>query len=132
MEAQGIDRSVLPFRSRFAKFGAYYSIASPLLTQALLSCYRASFSSYPSSRLGPCSFRATGQHLISSYVVSWSYRVAAQAPQTNYLPLVLFPLMFLAKKLIGKTQWRKAHEMDCECLSAMGILAESPSHDRLD
>jgi amino acid transporter len=31
---------------------------------------------------------------------------------TNYIPLGLFPLLFVIKKLYSKTSWRKASEMD--------------------
>eukprot|EP00918_Siedleckia_nematoides_P087892 GHVU01193187.1.p1 GENE.GHVU01193187.1~~GHVU01193187.1.p1 ORF type:complete len:461 (-),score=86.99 GHVU01193187.1:61-1443(-) len=83
MEVQGIDRSVLPYSSRFAKFGAYYAIFWILIAS-----------------------------ITSAWTVFLKGKWDTATFVTNYLPLALFPTLFIGKKLWAKTQWRRAEDLD--------------------
>ncbi|CED82715.1 amino acid permease [Phaffia rhodozyma] len=83
MDAQGLDRAILPFKSRFTKVGVYYAIVLIMIVQ-----------------------------LFSGWTVflkdSWDTATFV----TNYLPLALFPVLFVFKKFYSKTVWRRAEDMD--------------------
>lgn len=82
-DAQGFDRSKLPYASPLAWYGAWYAIIMILIISF--------FSAWNVFLKGAWS--------TSDFI-------------TNYLPLALFPCLFIGKKLISKTQWRKIHDMD--------------------
>ncbi|KAL7416520.1 amino acid permease [Mrakia frigida] len=83
MEVQGFDRSTLPYKSVFAYWGAWYAI----VMIAIISFF-------------------------SAWTVflrdSWDTATFI----TNYLPLVIFPVLFVGKKVISKTTWRSLDSLD--------------------
>ncbi|KAG7099407.1 hypothetical protein E1B28_001260 [Marasmius oreades] len=83
LKAQGYDRTKLPFYSRLQPFVAWYS-----MTLCLLICILSGWKVF-----------LRGQWRTDTFV-------------TNYLPLVLFPIMYLAAKLARKTRIVRASEMD--------------------
>jgi amino acid transporter len=91
MKAQGIDRNSLPYRSVFNTnaIAAWYAIV--LITIILF------FSSYAVFLNGHEA--ADGSFDIATFL-------------TNYLPLFLFPILWVGYKLIKRTKWRRPSEMD--------------------
>ncbi|KAL7413819.1 amino acid permease [Mrakia frigida] len=83
MDAQGFDRSTLPYRSPFAYYGAFYAV---------------------------------GMISVISFFSAWNVFLRDNWDTatfiTNYLPLAIFPTLFVGKKLISKTTWRKAADLD--------------------
>lgn len=91
MKAQGIDRNSLPYRSVFNTnaIAAWYAI---ILISIILF-----FSSYAVFLNGHEA--ADGSFDIATFL-------------TNYLPLFLFPILWVGYKLIKRTKWRRPAEMD--------------------
>ncbi|KAK7058790.1 hypothetical protein VNI00_001414 [Paramarasmius palmivorus] len=83
VKAQGIDRSKLPFASRLQPFAAWYSAF-----MCLLIC------------------------TLSGWKVFLKDSWATDTFVTNYLPLALFPILFLFCKFWKKTKMVRAKEMD--------------------
>ncbi|PPQ89594.1 hypothetical protein CVT25_012339 [Psilocybe cyanescens] len=83
LKAQGFDRSTLPFWSRLQPFAAWYS-----LTACLLICFLSGWAVF-----------LKGQWATDTFV-------------TNYLPLALFPVLYLGSKFYYKEPIKKPHEMD--------------------
>lgn len=85
LRAQNIDRSSLPYSSRFNKGAAAAWYAITLITIILF---------------------------FSSYTVFLHAHWDAATFVTNYLPVFLFPCLWVGYKLVKRTPWRSAHEMD--------------------
>lgn len=83
MKAQGIDRKTLPFSSRLQPFAAWYATVS-----CLVICLFSGWSVF-----------LRGEWNTADFV-------------TNYLPLVLFPILYIAAKLWTRVPIVKASEMD--------------------
>jgi len=83
MKAQGIDRKTLPFYSRFQPFAAWYAIA--VITVVCITSGWATF--------------LRGHWATDTFV-------------TNYLPLVLFPIMYVGARFHYKKGPIKARDMD--------------------
>ncbi|PPQ72714.1 hypothetical protein CVT26_003009 [Gymnopilus dilepis] len=83
LKNQGIDRTTLPFYSRFQPFAAWY---------AMISCFIV------------C--------LLSGWAVFLKGAWATDTFVTNYLPLVLFPILYLGAKYYYREPAKKPHEMD--------------------
>ncbi|KAF9270410.1 amino acid permease [Marasmius fiardii PR-910] len=83
MKAQGYDRKKLPFYSRLQPFLAWYSA-----TMCLLIC------------------------VLSGWKVFLRGKWQTDTFVTNYLPLVLFPILYLGAKFARKTKIVRASEMD--------------------
>lgn len=83
MDAQGIDRSTLPYTNCLSKVGAYYAVVMIVVIQ-FFSCWNVFLKG------------------------EWD----AATFFTNYIPLALFPILFVAKKFWSKTQWRRVQDMD--------------------
>ncbi|KAF9480069.1 amino acid permease [Pholiota conissans] len=83
MKVQGIDRQALPFYSKLQPFAAWY---------ALITCIVISF--------------------LSGWEVFLQGGWATDTFLTNYLPLVLFPILYLGSKFYYKQPIKKPHEMD--------------------
>jgi len=83
MKAQGYDRSKLPFASKFQPYAAWYSMCF-----CLLIC------------------------IFSGWKVFLKGNWAVDQFVTNYIPLVVFPILYLIGKLYYKQAIVKPHEMD--------------------
>ncbi|KAF9056359.1 amino acid permease/ SLC12A domain-containing protein [Panaeolus papilionaceus] len=83
MKSQGIDRRTLPFYSRIQPFAGWYAMIS-----CLLIC------------------------ILSGWAVFLKDSWATDTFVTNYLPLVLFPIMYVGARFYYKERPKKAHEMD--------------------
>jgi len=83
MQAQGFDRSKLPFASKFQPYAAWYSMFF-----CLLIC------------------------IFSGWAVFLKGGWATDTFVTNYLPLVGFPIMYVGAKLYYRQPIAKPHEMD--------------------
>lgn len=85
MKAQGISRDSLPYKNRFNHnaIAAWYAI---ILISIIL--------------------------FFSSYTVFLSGKWDVATFITNYLPLFVFPVMWVGYKLIKRTKWLKPSEMD--------------------
>ncbi|KAJ8084938.1 hypothetical protein AAF712_004532 [Marasmius tenuissimus] len=83
LKAQGYDRSKLPFYSRLQPYAAWYSA---ILT--MLIC------------------------ILSGWRVFLEGNWATDVFITNYLPLVMFPIMYLGAKFVRKTKIVRVEEMD--------------------
>jgi amino acid transporter len=88
MDYQGFDRSTLPYKSRFAYYGAWYACIMIAIIQ-----FFSGFSVF----LNPNAPGYTFDH-----ATFW----------TNYIPLGLFPILYLGKKFISKTSIRRVADMD--------------------
>jgi len=82
MQAQGFDRSKLPFASKFQPYAAWYSMFF-----CLLIC------------------------IFSGWAVFLKGGWATDIFVTNYLPLVGFPIMYVGAKLYYRQPIAKPHEM---------------------
>ncbi|KAF5313268.1 hypothetical protein D9619_003037 [Psilocybe cf. subviscida] len=83
MKAQGIDRKTLPFAHVLQPYAAWYGTCSTLII-AILSGWNVFLKD------------------------SW----ATDTFVTNYLPLVLFPILYIGAKFYYKEAIKKPHEMD--------------------
>jgi len=83
MKAQGMDRTKLPYYSKFQPFAAWYAACS-IFFILLLSGWVVFLK---------------GHWLTSTFV-------------TNYLALVLFPLLYLGARIYYQERPKKPHEMD--------------------
>ncbi|KAF9480057.1 amino acid permease [Pholiota conissans] len=83
LKAQGMDRKTLPFYSRLQPFAAYYSAASCIIIS-----------------------------ILSGWTVFLKGGWATDTFVTNYLPLVLFPIMYFGAKFYYREGIKKPHEMD--------------------
>ncbi|CAA7266616.1 unnamed protein product [Cyclocybe aegerita] len=83
MKAQGYDRTSLPFASKLQPYAAWY---------ALFACSLISF--------------------LSGWSVFLKGRWATDTFVTNYLPLALFPVMYIGAKFVYKEPYKRPHEMD--------------------
>ncbi|KAF8203100.1 amino acid permease [Pholiota molesta] len=83
LKAQGIDRRTLPYHSRLQPYAAWY---------ALILCVVISF--------------------LSGWEVFLKGGWATDTFITNYLPLMLFPILYLGAKFYYRQPIKKAHEMD--------------------
>ncbi|KAI0338257.1 amino acid permease [Trametopsis cervina] len=83
LKAQGFDRSKLPFRSPFQPFAAYYSAFF-----SLLIC------------------------ILSGWQVFLKNSWATDTFVTNYIPLVLFPILYFGARFWKRTTWRAPLDMD--------------------
>jgi len=83
MKAQGIDRKTLPFYSNLQPFAAWYAAIS-----CLIIC------------------------LFSGWSVFLRHEWNTATFVTNYLPLVLFPTLYITSKLWTRVPVVKASEMD--------------------
>ncbi|KAF4623545.1 hypothetical protein D9613_001967 [Agrocybe pediades] len=83
MKAQNFNRSTLPFSSKLQPYAAWYS---------MISCVVISF--------------------LSGWAVFLKDSWATDTFVTNYLPLVLFPILYLGAKFYYKEPAKKPHEMD--------------------
>ncbi|KAG5639385.1 hypothetical protein H0H81_003529, partial [Sphagnurus paluster] len=83
MKAQGYDRSKLPFSSKLQPYAAWYA-----LIFAFLIC------------------------LFSGWKVFLRHQWVVATFVTNYLPLALFPVLYIGAKLYTKTPAVKAEDMD--------------------
>jgi len=83
MKAQGIDRTTLPFTSRFQPFAAWYG-----LFWTIIICFFSGWSVFLRN--------------------SW----ASDTFVTDYFPMMLFPVLYLGARLYHKQPIRKPAEMD--------------------
>jgi len=83
LKAQGIDRKTLPFSSRLQPFAAWYAAIS-----CLLICMFSGWSVF-----------LRGQWNTANFV-------------TNYLPLILFPILYIISKLWTRVPAVEASQMD--------------------
>ncbi|KAF8167918.1 amino acid permease [Crassisporium funariophilum] len=83
MKEQGIDRTKLPFASKLQPYAAWYSM-----------CF--------------CLFIS----IMSGWAVFLKGNWAVDVFVTNYLPLVVFPIMYVGARLYYREPYKKAHEMD--------------------
>ncbi|KAF8973746.1 amino acid permease [Flammula alnicola] len=83
LNAQGIDRSSLPFSSNLQPYAAWYALVTCLLISVL-----------------------------SGWEVFLRGGWATDTFITNYLPLVLFPVLYAGAKLYYREPIKKPHEMD--------------------
>ncbi|EGN94272.1 hypothetical protein SERLA73DRAFT_96338 [Serpula lacrymans var. lacrymans S7.3] len=81
--SQGYDRSTLPFSSRVQPFAAWYAMVASLLTL-----------------------------LFSAWEVFLNDRWSTATFVTNYLPMMLFPLLYIAAKVYTKVPFVRVDEMD--------------------
>jgi hypothetical protein len=79
----GLSRDILPFKSSLALPGAYFACVMIMIIA-----------------------------IFSGWTVFLDGKWDTAQFLTNYIPLGLFPLLFVIKKLYSKTSWRKASEMD--------------------
>ncbi|CZR60941.1 probable carnitine transport protein [Phialocephala subalpina] len=92
-DAQGLDRDTLPHKSFWQPFSAYY---------ALTGCFIMTF-------VGGYTVFLPGQWDVPTFLFS-------------YLMVFLFPVIFIAWKVIKKTNWLKPHE----------VILRSPENDEID
>jgi amino acid transporter len=83
MKEQGIDRSTLPFYSKMQPFAAWYSMCATLFIS-----------------------------IMSGWAVFLKGGWNTATFVTNYLPLVLFPILYTTARLYYKEPVKKPHEMD--------------------
>lgn len=83
LKAQGYDRSKLPFTSKLQPFAAYYGAFF-----CLLICFFSGWSVF-----------LKGNWATDQFV-------------TNYLPLLLFPLLYFGAKIVTKAKMKSPEEMD--------------------
>ncbi|KIY47657.1 hypothetical protein FISHEDRAFT_44970 [Fistulina hepatica ATCC 64428] len=83
LKAQGIDRTTLPYYSRLNPYAAWY---------AMIACLVVSF--------------------FSGWSVFLKGKWATDTFVTNYLPLVLFPILFIGSTLYYRQGFKKAQDMD--------------------
>ncbi|CAE6465160.1 unnamed protein product [Rhizoctonia solani] len=83
MKAQGIDRSTLPFSSNLQPFAAWYAMIF-----CLLICFFSGWKVF-----------LKGNWAVDTFV-------------TNYIPLVLFPILYIGAKFVRRQPMPKPHEMD--------------------
>ncbi|KAF8203089.1 amino acid permease [Pholiota molesta] len=83
MKAQGFDRKTLPFSSRLQPFAAYYAASSCIIIS-----------------------------ILSGWAVFLKGNWATDVFVTNYLPLVLFPILYTGAKYYYREAIKKPHEMD--------------------
>jgi len=83
MKVQGYDRSKLPFASKFQPFAAWY---------AMIFCFVICF--------------------FSGWKVFLRGGWATDTFVTNYLPLILFPILYIGAKMFHKKPIVRTHEMD--------------------
>ena len=102
LKAQNIDRTTLPFYSRFQPFAAWY---------ALISCLLVAIVSSQLSRPLHIS-SATYVIQLSGWAVFLKGHWATDTFVTNYLPLILFPILYIGSKLYYREPIKKPHEMD--------------------
>jgi len=81
--AQGLDRSTLPYASKLQPFAAYYGAVS-----CFLIC------------------------LFSGWAVFLRGNWSASDFVTNYLPLILFPILYIVAKIVTKVPIVKPQDMD--------------------
>ncbi|KAI8992910.1 amino acid permease [Trametes punicea] len=104
LKAQGIDRKTLPYRSPLQPFAGWYTT---------IGCFLAI--------------------LFSGWYVFLKGHWATDVFVTNYLPAVLFPILYVGAKIYKRTPLRRYEEMDFvsglqEVLDASYVA--SISHDR--
>ncbi|CAE6475296.1 unnamed protein product [Rhizoctonia solani] len=83
MKAQGFDRTKLPYYSNLQPYAAWYAMVF-----CLLICF------------------------FSGWKVFLKGRWAVDTFVTNYIPLVLFPILYFGAKLVYRQPMPKPHEMD--------------------
>ncbi|PCH35836.1 amino acid permease [Wolfiporia cocos MD-104 SS10] len=83
LAAQGIDRKTLPFASRLQPFAAWY---------AAILCFTVCFFS-------GFSVFIRGEWNAATFV-------------TNYLPMMLFPVLYAARRLWSRERWVRPEDMD--------------------
>ncbi|KAF9068022.1 amino acid permease [Rhodocollybia butyracea] len=83
MKAQGYDRSKLPFRSPLQPYAAWYALCT-----IFLFCFFSGFSVF-----------LRGKWVTATFV-------------TNYLPFVLFPILYVGAKFWYRQPYVKAEDMD--------------------
>ncbi|GJE90155.1 amino acid permease [Phanerochaete sordida] len=83
MKAQGIDRRTLPFYTRLQPFAGWYGVFSTIIV-----CFFSGWSVFLKG--------------------SW----ATDTFVTNYLPLALFPILYVGCRVWRRTRWVNAADMD--------------------
>jgi amino acid transporter len=83
MKAQGIDRKTLPFASVLQPYAAWYGTCSTLIIS-----------------------------ILSGWSVFLKGKWATDTFVTNYLPLAVFPILYIGAKFYYKEAIKKPHEMD--------------------
>ncbi|GAA5893625.1 hypothetical protein JCM6882_007864 [Rhodosporidiobolus microsporus] len=83
MKAQGIPRSTLPARSRILPYAAYFALPSQLFVLLMQG--------YPVFLKG-----------------GWNISTFIQ----SYLPLAVFPTLFVVWKVVKKTKWKRSADID--------------------
>ncbi|KAF8807642.1 amino acid permease [Phlegmacium glaucopus] len=83
MQAQGIDRTKLPYYSKFQPFAAWYALIA-----IVIICF------------------------LSGWAVFLKGQWATDVFVTNYITLVVFPIMYFGAKLYYKQPVKQVHEMD--------------------
>ena len=99
MKAQGIDRKSLPFYSPLQPFAAWYAAISCLVVCLVRSQYIPSLLTLTSMQFSGWSVFLRGNWNTADFV-------------TSYLPLVLFPILYITAKLRTRVPVVKASEMD--------------------
>lgn len=102
LKAQGIARTTLPFYSRLQPYAAWYAMTACLLVSIVSSQY-LDLHKIP---------LVTHVLQLSGWSVFLKGQWATDTFVTNYLPLVLFPILYVGSKFFYKEAVKKPHEMD--------------------
>ena len=103
MKAQGYDRKKLPYASGLQPYAAWY---------AMVMCLLVCFVSIASIFASEPSFTISVQIQFSGWKVFLKGNWVVATFVTNYLPLVLFPILYLGAKLWTRQPVVRADEMD--------------------
>lgn len=103
LKAQGIDRRTLPYYSRLQPYAAWYAlILCVVISLVSMKCW------CPPVYL----LTSSVQFQLSGWEVFLKGGWATDTFITNYLPLILFPILYLGAKYYYRQPIKKAHEMD--------------------
>lgn len=105
LKAQGIDRSALPYASRFAPFAAWYAAIS-----CLVVCFVSLAFFLPSSAF--CVLMHHSGMQFSGVNVFYRGEWNTATFVTNYLPFVLFPILYVPARIYFKCKPIHPLEMD--------------------
>lgn len=101
LKAQGYDRTKLPYYTRFQPYAAYY---------AVFMCFFICLVCIVKFSILATLTRATQQ--FSGWAVFLKGKWDTATFVTNYLPLILFPILYTGAKIWHRTPIVKASEMD--------------------
>lgn len=101
-DAQGFDRNLLPHKSFWQPFSAYYA-----LTGCFIMTFVGGYTVFLPGGLLPLNYQSVLKHLLTAVLGQWDVPTFL----FSYLMIGVFPVIFVGWKLIKKTKWLKPHEV---------------------